>query len=43
MSRAHQALLAADIERFIARPWDPASLPRVLSSPPEAPIGELGP
>jgi hypothetical protein len=43
MSRVHQALLAADIERFIARPWDPASLPKALPSPPGAPIGELEP
>jgi hypothetical protein len=43
MSRAHQALLAADIGRFMERPWDPANLPRALPSPPGAPIGELEP
>jgi hypothetical protein len=43
MSRAHQALLAADIGRFMVRPWDTASLARALPSPPGAPIGELEP
>jgi hypothetical protein len=43
MSRAHQSMLAADIGRFMERPWDPASLPRALPSPPGAPIGELEP
>jgi hypothetical protein len=43
MPRAHQALLAADIGRFMERPWDPASLPRALPSPPGAPIGEFEP
>jgi len=43
MNRAHQSLLAADIGRFMERPWDPASLPRALPSPPGAPIGELEP
>jgi hypothetical protein len=43
MPRVHQAMLAADIGRFMERPWDPASLPKAMPSPPGAPIGELEP
>ena len=38
--RAHKAMLAADIGRFLDRPWDPERLPRAFPAPPGAPIGE---
>jgi len=36
---AHVVALAADIQRFLARPWDPQSLPRAFAPPPGMPIG----
>ena len=38
--RAHRALLASDIERFIERPADAADSPQLPEAPPGAPIGE---
>jgi hypothetical protein len=37
---AHVMQLAADIRRFLERPWDPQSLPRAFAAPPGMPIGE---
>jgi hypothetical protein len=37
---AHQLALAADIRRFLERPWDPQALPRPFTPPPGMPIGE---
>jgi len=37
---AHVMLLAADIRRFLERPWDPQALPRQFTPPPGMPIGE---
>lgn len=36
---AHVMLLAADIRRFLERPWDPQALPRPFTPPPGMPIG----
>jgi hypothetical protein len=36
---AHLMQLAADIKRYLDRPWDPNSLPRSLTVPPGSPIG----
>jgi hypothetical protein len=36
----HALLLAADIRRFLERPWDPQALPRSFTPPPGMPIGE---
>jgi hypothetical protein len=38
--RAHRALLASDIERFIERPAGAADSPELPEAPPGAPIGE---
>ncbi|MGH7561353.1 MAG: zinc-dependent metalloprotease, partial [Gemmatimonadales bacterium] len=38
--QAHLELIAADIGRFLERPWDPERLPRPFVMPPGAPIGE---
>jgi hypothetical protein len=38
--RAHRALLASDIERFIERPAGTADSPPLPEAPPGAPIGE---
>jgi hypothetical protein len=38
--RAHRALLASDIERFIERPSGTADSPPLPEAPPGAPIGE---
>lgn len=38
-SRAHRALLVADITRFLSREHDPARLPRPVQNPPGSPIG----
>ena len=37
---AHVMALAADIRRFLERPWDPQALPRAFDAPPGMPIGE---
>ncbi len=37
---AHLTQLLADISRYLARPWDPQSLPRPFVPPMGAPIGE---
>ncbi|HTL06005.1 MAG TPA: zinc-dependent metalloprotease [Gemmatimonadales bacterium] len=37
---AHVMALAADIRRFLERPWDPQALPRTFTAPPGMPIGE---
>jgi hypothetical protein len=37
---AHVMALAADIRRFLERPWDPQALPRAFNPPPGMPIGE---
>ena len=37
---AHVMALAADIRRFLERPWDPQALPRPFTPPPGMPIGE---
>jgi hypothetical protein len=37
---AHVMALAADIRRFLERPWDPQALPRPLTPPPGMPIGQ---
>jgi hypothetical protein len=37
---AHLMQLAADIKRYLDRPWDPNSLPRSLTVPPGSPIGD---
>ncbi|HEU5220268.1 MAG TPA: hypothetical protein VFU23_16520, partial [Gemmatimonadales bacterium] len=37
---AHVMQLAADIRRFLERPWDPAVLPKPFTPPPGMPIGE---
>jgi hypothetical protein len=42
-ARAHRALLAADIGRFLDRDYDPAGRPRPAANPPGSPIGELPP
>jgi hypothetical protein len=36
---AHVMQLAADIRRFLERPWDPQVLPRPFAAPPGMPIG----
>lgn len=36
---AHQFLLAADIQRFLEREWDPSARPGSLDAPPGSPIG----
>ena len=38
--RAAQALLAADIKRFLDRPGDPVRTPTTYDAPPGAPIGD---
>ncbi len=40
--RAHYEMLAHDIERFMMRPLEPASLPALLQAPPGSPIGDPG-
>ncbi|HYB96736.1 MAG TPA: zinc-dependent metalloprotease [Vicinamibacterales bacterium] len=45
LERAHRALLAADIKRFLERPMNDAMSARIiapLAAPPGAPIGDLG-
>ncbi len=37
---AHVMLLAADLRRFLERPWDPQALPRPFTPPPGMPIGQ---
>ncbi len=37
---AHVMALAADLRRFLERPWDPTALPRPFTPPPGMPIGE---
>ena len=37
---AHVMALAADIRRFLERPWDPQALPRPFTPPPGMPIGQ---
>ena len=37
---AHVMALAADIRRFLERPWDPQALPRPFAPPPGMPIGQ---
>lgn len=37
---AHVMALAADVRRFLERPWDPQVLPRPFTPPPGMPIGE---
>jgi len=37
---AAQALLAADIKRFLDRPSDPVRTPTTYDAPPGAPIGD---
>jgi hypothetical protein len=37
---AHVMALAADVRRFLERPWDPQALPRPFTPPPGMPIGE---
>jgi Met-zincin len=39
---AHAALLAADIKRFLDRPYAPATRREIPTAPPGAPIGEPG-
>jgi hypothetical protein len=39
---AHAALLAADIKRFLDRPFAPATRTEVPTAPPGAPIGDPG-
>ncbi len=39
---AHVALLASDIQRFLARPAPASTLPALLTLPPGAPIGDPG-
>jgi hypothetical protein len=41
-SRAHQALLASDIKRFLDRPAPTATTPATPGAPPGAPIGDPG-
>jgi hypothetical protein len=41
-SRAHSALLAADIRRFLERDYDPTGSVAPLEPPPGSPIGEPG-
>jgi hypothetical protein len=41
--RAHLGLLAADLGRFLERPYDPTSHPRPLTPPPGSPIGSDAP
>jgi hypothetical protein len=36
----HLMQMAADIKRFLDRPWDPASLPKPFVVPPGSPIGD---
>jgi hypothetical protein len=36
---AYVVALAADLRRFLERPWDPQSLPRSFAAPPGMPIG----
>jgi hypothetical protein len=36
---AHLSMLLADITRYLARPYDPQSLPRPFTAPPGSPIG----
>ena len=38
-----QALIAADIKRFLERPIDPIRTPTTFDAPPGAPIGDSGP
>ena len=40
--RAAQALMAADIKRFLERPVDPIRTPTAYDAPPGAPIGDGG-
>ena len=40
--RAAQALMAADIKRFLERPLDPIRTPTTYDAPPGAPIGDGG-
>src|SRR5262249_55767093 len=40
--RAHHALLAADIKRFLERPAEPGHLIPAPPAPPGAPIGDSG-
>ena len=37
---AHVMALAADVRRFLERPWDPQALPRPFAPPPGMPIGQ---
>jgi hypothetical protein len=43
VQRAHEAALAADIRRFLERPYEPARPSTPLDLPPGAPIGEAEP
>ncbi|MEX0837049.1 MAG: zinc-dependent metalloprotease [Gemmatimonadota bacterium] len=40
--RAHYLTLAADIARFLERPWEPISTPDAPDMPPGSPIGDSG-
>lgn len=40
--QAHHRLLAADIKRFLDRPYEPATLVKPPPAPPGAPIGDTG-
>ncbi len=40
---AHLMQLAADIKRFLERPWDPQALPKPFVAPPGMPIGDREP
>jgi hypothetical protein len=42
LSSAHATLLAADIKRFLDRPFAPASRAEIPTAPPGAPIGDPG-
>jgi hypothetical protein len=41
-SSAHASLLAADIKRFLDRPFAPATRTELPTAPPGAPIGDPG-